>query len=488
MSDLDESGASTPSSSQLVYFQSPRHLGPGLDSFTPSGFPATPVLHVSRHQHHVARSPLSLDASAEPECDPGSFPTGLLPRARAAMHERGSQIVLVVGCGGLVGTHVAAKLLSAGYSVRIFMLDTVSSEQLEALKSHARGSSKLFVFRGDQLDRAIEDCDFAVIAQLPRRVAKCTSPVKRPAMPSSREKLVEECVAELRDFFLCAKKFAKRLRRVVFISSAAAVFPVVEPVLQDAMEPAGRRVLLKEVERLALRAGIPLVSLLPSMVLGKAMSHEELSDFHNWLLRLASSWMPFVPKLRYNVVDVDDVAAAVPATLGSSAADGQRYLISGKEMSVREISAVLSGAPKWELPNVATLLLSVTGLLTGYTPSKSLNAFRYLQRNLDRRFPLKSEKYSRDLGLRTSDVEKAIIETVTAAEAAERSRPRRLSATAQPLHLESSVADGAGSSSNRDAGWSIQAKLVLLLSAVSAVIVGQKVLSSCFAALARRSR
>jgi hypothetical protein len=265
MSDEDqESAVSTPTSSSLVYFQSPRHLGPGLDSFTPGGFPATPMLHVARSaQHGVVSSPLSLNAFADSSDGSMDFPTiaEIVPRSSRGGDIGGSQMVLVLGCGGLVGTHAVAKLLASGYNVRIFMLETASGDQFEALQSQNRGPGKLFVFRGEQLDRAIEDCHYVVIAQLPRCPRKYSRAMLHAA--SSQEALKQDCVTELQDLFLCAKRFGKRLKRIVFVSSAAAVFPVVEPVQLDTLYPKTRQVLLKEVERLALRASVQLVSLLP---------------------------------------------------------------------------------------------------------------------------------------------------------------------------------------------------------------------------------
>ena len=420
-----------------VYFQAPRHLGPGLDSFTPGGFPATPVLHVSHPALlQAVQSPLNLEESCD--CSLSGQLNGF---PREPCGDGRSKLVLLLGCGTFVGLQVAIKLLSSGYSVRIFMLDTASNDQLDTLQASVRGTSKLFVFRGDQLDRAFEDCEFAVIAQLPRRPKKYSR--IELSTPAAQEKIVSECIAELRDFFLCAKKYGKSLKRIVHISSAAAVFPVVEPVQRDALSPASRRTLLKEVEHLANRADIPLVSLLPSIVIGAPTCFDELSDAHFHLLRLASSWFPLVPKLRFNLVSVRDVAEAVFLVLEHPAAEGQRYLISDQELSVRDISDVLHKAGggslcrKWELPNVATLLLTVCGFLRDYSPVGGPRAFRYLKRNLDRSFRLSSAKSSRDLGLRTTDVQQALADCIVApsqrgvAAATSSSTPSHLRAASQ---------------------------------------------------------
>ena len=399
-------------------------------------------------------------------------------------------MVLLLGCGGLVGTHTAVKLLSAGYNVRIFMLETASTAQIEALQTHTRGPGRLFVFRGDQLDRAIEDCHYVVIAQLPRRPNKYSRALMRTA--SGQEQITHDCVADLQDLFLCAKKYGRKLKRIVLISSAAAAFPVIEPVQQDVLHPKARQRLLREVQRLAARSRISLVSLLPSVVLGKAMCCGalgcELSDWHYQLLRIGRSWLPFVPKLRYNMVDVEDVALAAVAVLESTAAEGQRYLISNKEMSLREITAVMSGTSKWELPNAVTLVLSTTGLLDSFISTTGFDAFRYLRRNLDREFPLSSEKYSRDLGFHMSDLEPAIRKTAASVEAAQRDEPSRSDGHGDAMQLDADMEyQVQRPRSSLSIVWGLATHAgIVLTTALAAMTVGRQLLGSRSAALAVR--
>ncbi len=212
-----------------------------------------------------------------------------------------------------------------------------------------------------------------------------------------------------------------------------------------------------------------------------------MSDLHRHLLHMAGSCLPFVPKLRYNMVDVDDVAAAVVAVLESPAAEGQRYLLSNKDMSLREIVAAVSGVSKWELPNAATLVLSVAGLLDGCIQLRGTEAFRYLRRNLDRRFPLSSEKMARDLGLRMSDVKKSVVDVVASAEAAHRARPRR------PSEMDSMQLDGGiefamqQNPQSRSQSWSFAAQIgMVLTTALAVVVMGRQLLGSRFTSLAAR--
>jgi nucleoside-diphosphate-sugar epimerase len=114
-------------------------------------------------------------------------------------------------------------------------------------------------------------------------------------------------------------------------------------------------------------SGAPELTVInPAFVQGPALD-DDLSTSHELYRLMARGLYPAVPRIRFPVVDVRDVAAAhVEAAIRPDAA-GKRYLLGEGQLRLFELGRVLahelpdlrSKAPKFELPDVAVRALAI---------------------------------------------------------------------------------------------------------------------------------
>src|SRR5690606_8672199 len=75
--------------------------------------------------------------------------------------------------------------------------------------------------------------------------------------------------------------------------------------------------------------------------------------------RLLESWLPLVPRLRFSIVDVRDVAALHLRAMEQPAAGGRRYIATAGSLSLLELGRALRPAfpefsprlPRFEMPD-----------------------------------------------------------------------------------------------------------------------------------------
>lgn len=239
--------------------------------------------------------------------------------------------VLVTGASGFIARHVVAELRAHGYEVR--------------------GTARRDVDGVDELVRAdlgadagwaeaVDGCDFVVHVASPFPVGR----------PSSEDELVRPAVdGTLRVLRASAEA---GVRRVVVTSSIAAIVSGYRDAVVRAegdWSDLERSPAYAKSKTLAERAawdfaqesGLELVAVNPGMVLGPLLS-AGISTSVDVVRRLLVRDVPGSPKMGFSLVDVRDVAVGHRLAMETPVAAGQRYVLAGDFMWMREIAAVLA--------------------------------------------------------------------------------------------------------------------------------------------------
>jgi nucleoside-diphosphate-sugar epimerase len=259
--------------------------------------------------------------------------------------------VLVTGGSGYVATHLIATLLRGGRQVRA----TVRSAQGE-------DDVRAAVRRGDATDAELE----LVVADLSaddgwpaaldgvEEVHHVASPIP-PAQPADPEDLI----VPAREGTLRVLRAAREAgaRRVVLTSSFAAVGYSPKPIREydeadwtdpdtPGLPPYPRSKAIAERaawDFVGSQAGATeLVVVNPTFIAGPSLVPGLRSTLAHFKA-IIDGTIPALPRQRFGIVDVRDVAAAHIQAMATPAAAGQRYLLlaDGPTMTWRELAQVL---------------------------------------------------------------------------------------------------------------------------------------------------
>jgi nucleoside-diphosphate-sugar epimerase len=238
--------------------------------------------------------------------------------------------VLVTGASGFIAGHVVAELRAHGYAVRgtarrpVDGVDVVTAD-LAADSGWAA---------------AVKGCDYVmhVASPFPATPPKTDDDLVRPAVDGTLRVLRAAAEAGV--------------KRVVLTSSLAAVssghhdekprteadWSVVE---RSSAYPKSKTLAERAAWDFARESGLELVAINPGMVLGPPLT-PALSTSVQVVHQLVARKVPAVPKMGFAPVDVRDVAAAHRLALVTPQAAGNRYIVAGEHMWVREMAAVLA--------------------------------------------------------------------------------------------------------------------------------------------------
>jgi nucleoside-diphosphate-sugar epimerase len=262
-------------------------------------------------------------------------------------------LVLVTGASGYIASHCVKDLLEQGYSVR----GTVRSlkDQRKVAHLHAltgRGGARLDLVEAD-LTRdagwreAVRGCTYVlhVASPFPASVPEDENEIIQPAVEGTRRVLE-------------ASAGAGTVRRVVLTSSVAAVAfghdPDPDKVYTEAdWSNAARCEPYQKSKTLAERAAWDFVAALPEgkrfelavinpgFVAGPVLG-QICGTSGEVVRRLLVRGLPACPEIGWAIVDVRDVARAHRLAMETPAAAGNRYIVAGDHVWMRECAQTLA--------------------------------------------------------------------------------------------------------------------------------------------------
>lgn len=273
--------------------------------------------------------------------------------------------VLVTGATGFIGLHCVQQLLSQGYAVNgtLRSLDR-ESEVLESLLSHNTSTEHLTLFEVDLnsdsgWDNAIATCDYVLHVASPFVLTE-----------ESEEFFVKPAVEGV----LRALKFSCKhnVKKVVLTSSFAAVHESLDAMQESFSEEdwsnhekSGISFYAKSKTMAELAAwdfmkaespefGLTVIN--PVLVMGPSLS-KDIGTSNSLVQNMISGSVPGTAKIHIGVVDVRDVASAHILAMKNTQSDGERIIVSEKELWVHEVASILREAgfsktpklvfPKW---------------------------------------------------------------------------------------------------------------------------------------------
>lgn len=304
--------------------------------------------------------------------------------------------VLVTGVSGFVAGHVVADLRAHGYVVRG-----------TARRGVDGGDVVVADLSGDSgWAEAVDGCDYVVhvASPFPKGVPSSSDEVVRPAVDGTLRVL--------------RAAVAGGVRRVVLTSSVAAVVSGHggggvrteadwSDVDRSAVYPRSKTLAERAAWDFARESGLELVVVNPGLVLGPVLG-PALSTSVQVVHRLLVRDVPGSPRMGFSVVDVRDVAAAHRLALETASAAGNRYIVAGEHMWMREIAAVLAeefNSRGYRVPTGAlpTWMLRVLAL---FDPS-----VRSALDLVGRREDVSSDKARRELGWTVRSARESILDT-----------------------------------------------------------------------------
>lgn len=264
--------------------------------------------------------------------------------------ERKDTTILITGIGGFLAGYIAQQLLDQGYKIRGTVRHISSAAQItDRLCRQSIGARPSIEFR--QLDLcndegwsdAIDGCNYVLHTASP--------------FPAGLPKHENDLILPARDGTLRVLQAAHKakVKRVVLTSSIAATNhgngtpPFTET---DWTDPYGARATpYYKAKTLAEQAawsyanasGLDLAVINPGMIFGPLAS-PNFGTSVGLLLQLMNGKFSRLPRFGFPVVDVRSVADAHIRAMTNPAASGQRFIVAGQFLWLKDISNILTKA------------------------------------------------------------------------------------------------------------------------------------------------
>ena len=282
--------------------------------------------------------------------------------------------VLVTGISGFIASHVAAGLLSQGYSVRGTVRTEAKGEHIvEMLSTKGIDTSRLELVETN-LDKdagwkaAVKDCRF---------VQHIASPFPLEA-PTSREALVPEARAGA--MRVVEQALGEGAERVIMTSSMVAMMGQAgrgEHMLvkeDDWSDPDWRPLTAYQVSKTRAERAVwdyaksqnvteRVTTICPGLVLGPD-TYENGGTSLAIITGLFNGQFPVMPRVAYPIIDVRDCASLHIKAMTSPNVGGRRLMAASNTLWISEISALLRNAyPKTKLPSreMSNWLVKIVG-------------------------------------------------------------------------------------------------------------------------------
>ncbi|HJM24656.1 MAG TPA: NAD-dependent epimerase/dehydratase family protein [Candidatus Thalassarchaeaceae archaeon] len=331
-----------------------------------------------------------------------------------------SELVLVTGASGYIGSHIVANLLSKGRKVRATVRDTSDPDRVDHIRS-------MEVPEGGSLE--IVEMDLLDGVSVHRAVSGCSSVIHTAAVvvlksKKPQEKIVDPSVIGTKNV-LDAIDASGTVERLVHTSSTAAIRPqkwkdgqtlTTETWADDATienNPYGlakfsSERIVREWHEKKDSSRTRMVTINPCVVLGPPLSKRHLNGSISFVMTLLNREIPAVVPMHISIVDVRDVAEAHVRALTQGDNAG-RYLVVSGQMWFKDIAKSLKKAnpdlriPTWQLPYSLSLLVSILH------PKISLS---WARTHLGRRLFWDASPTEKDLGMEWMNPEQSLLETV----------------------------------------------------------------------------
>lgn len=310
---------------------------------------------------------------------------------------------LVIGASGFLGSHVTRQLVLAGEDVRVMVRKTSSTRGIDDLKVERCYGD---VFDDTALREAMAGCDVVYYCVVDARMwLRDPAPLFRTNVEGLRHVLDAAVRAEL--------------RRFVFTSSSGTLAisdqrPVTEEDphnWNDGGPYIESRVAAEDlVLRYARELGLPAVALCISTTYGP---RDWAPTPHGALIaQVAAGRFPFYMGFSSEVVGIEDAARAM-LLAADNGRDGERYIISDRYLSTREVHAIAARAvgrrpPRIRIPMSVMYAASRVNDLAARLLNRDLPMAYVGARMADLMSPLDHSKAERELGWKPEPVEKSI--------------------------------------------------------------------------------
>jgi dihydroflavonol-4-reductase len=316
---------------------------------------------------------------------------------------------LVTGATGFVGSHVARQLVSAGQSVRVLVRPNSNLEALAGL--HVE------YFEGDLSDQeSLERAMHGI-----RRVFHVAADYR---LWTPRPEEIYEINVEGTRKLLAAARHA-RVERIVYTSTVATIAVPRNGALPNEDTQASlnemighykrSKFLAEQVAVEAVSAGVPVVIVNPTAPVGPW--DWKPTPTGRIILDFLKGKMPAYVDTGLNVAPVEDIAAGhlLAAEKGRV---GQRYILGGRNMTLKRILDALSAitgrpSPRVRLPHAVALAAGYAdqwfSRLAGREPQIPVEGVKMSRH----RMFVESDKAERELGYKPTSVEAALERAVS---------------------------------------------------------------------------
>jgi nucleoside-diphosphate-sugar epimerase len=322
--------------------------------------------------------------------------------------------VCVTGAAGFIAGHVITDLLDDGHVIHATVRDLgddAKRAHLDVLRERYPG--KLQCFEADllepgSLDAALEGCDALIH----------TATAVILAAPDPQRQIIDVAVKGTQNVLDSVAR-TPSVKRIVMTSSIAAVMSYDQQgktYTEDDwctsddiwLDPYGmgktqsERLLWQFVDKHADR--VQAVAINPSVVIGPPLARHHIRSSLAFIRDLVGWTYPACAPMRLHLVDVGDVSKGHVRALTSDKAAGQRIIFSDRQMSILEISRVLSRQYKTPTRVLPKLILYVAAYLD------KRFSYRLARASANLHYEFRSDRPTELLGISLRNTEESILE------------------------------------------------------------------------------
>ena len=268
--------------------------------------------------------------------------------------------VLVTGATGFIGLHCIDQLLNQGYAVNGSLRSPKRKDEIiNALKSNNTPTENLnlFIFNlneDDGWDEGMQGCDYLL---------HVASPISVQA--HDEDFFVKPAVAGVKRAFKFAKKH--NIKKVVLTSSVAAIIETNEDKEYfdetDWSDPKSAGIShYAKSKTLAEKAAwdfikehenpFELAVINPALVTGPSLTMD-LGESNKSIEMVVTGKMPVAIPMQFGYVDVRDVATAHILAMQSASSNGERFALSEKDLSYKDIAKLLKDNGFKKAPSIS---------------------------------------------------------------------------------------------------------------------------------------